>query len=130
MVLSILNIVIKCWCRKESWNHSTIYFGRDIQRQSSPTPSFLRRWHHPLIRLVKAPSNLILNSSRNAQSTISLGNLFQCLPTLIKNFFRTFSLNLPSFILKLLLLIVSLEALVKSLFHRTYKPPLYNEKLL
>ena len=40
------------------------------------------------IRLIKAPSNLTLNTSNDGASTTSLGNLFQCLTTLIlKNFF-------------------------------------------
>ncbi|KAK4826701.1 hypothetical protein QYF61_010916 [Mycteria americana] len=39
-------------------------------------------------RLLKAPSNLALNISRDGASTTSLGNLVQCLSTLIvKNFF-------------------------------------------
>ncbi|KAK4811172.1 hypothetical protein QYF61_019803 [Mycteria americana] len=35
------------------------------------------------IRLLKAPSNLTLNTSNDGASTTSLGNLFQCLTTLI-----------------------------------------------
>ncbi|KAK4822238.1 hypothetical protein QYF61_011879 [Mycteria americana] len=51
----------------------------------------------------------------NGASTTSLGNLFQCLTTLIvKNFFLISSLNLPSFSLKPLPLVLSLHALVKS----------------
>ena len=36
---------------------------------------------HPA-RLLKAPSNLTLNTSRDGAPTASLGNLFQCLTTL------------------------------------------------
>ncbi|KAK4823599.1 hypothetical protein QYF61_003799 [Mycteria americana] len=65
----------------------------------------------------RAPSNLTLNVSRDGASTTSLGNLFQCLTTLIiKNFFLISSLNLSSFSLKPLLLFLSLQALLKSLF--------------
>ena len=38
--------------------------------------------------MLKAPSNLALNTSRDGASTASLGNLFQCLTTLtVKKFF-------------------------------------------
>ncbi|KAK4829612.1 hypothetical protein QYF61_005739 [Mycteria americana] len=64
-------------------------------------------------RLLKAPSNLALNTSKDGASTTSLGNLFQCLTTLIgKNFFLISNLNLPSFSLKPLPLALSLHALV------------------
>ncbi|KAK4819472.1 LOW QUALITY PROTEIN: hypothetical protein QYF61_004698 [Mycteria americana] len=66
--------------------------------------------------LLRAPSNLTLNVSRDGASTTSLGNLFQCFTTLIvKNFFLQSSLNLPSLSLKLLLLVLSQQALLKSL---------------
>ncbi|KAK4829865.1 hypothetical protein QYF61_007257 [Mycteria americana] len=40
------------------------------------------------IRLLRAPSNLTFNVSRDGASTTSLGNLFQCFTTLtVKNFF-------------------------------------------
>ena len=55
------------------------------------------------------------NASREGAATASLGNLFQCLTTLmVKNFFLIFDLNLPSFSLKPLPLVLSLRALVKS----------------
>jgi len=51
--------------------------------------------------LLKAPSNLAVNASREGTSTTALDNLFQCLTTLIvKNFFLISSLNLPPFSLK------------------------------
>ena len=66
-------------------------------------------------RLLKALSNLALNTSREGASTASLGNLFQCLASLIvKNFFLIPNLNLPSFSLKPIPLVLSLHALVKS----------------
>jgi len=66
-------------------------------------------------RLLKAPYNLAFNIPREGASTVSLGNLFQCLTTLIvNNFFLTSNLNLSSFSLKPLPLVLSLQALVKS----------------
>ncbi|NXF08875.1 PHF11 protein, partial [Smithornis capensis] len=51
-----------------------------------------------LDQVLKAPSNLALNTSRDRASTPSLGNLFQCLTTLTgKNFSLIFHLNVPSF---------------------------------
>ncbi|KAK4828307.1 LOW QUALITY PROTEIN: hypothetical protein QYF61_025319 [Mycteria americana] len=65
--------------------------------------------------LLKAPSNLASNISRDGVPTTSLGNLFQCLTILIlENFFLISNLNLPSFSLKPLTLVLSLHALVKS----------------
>jgi len=65
-------------------------------------------------RLLRAPSNLALNVSRDGDSTTSLGNIFQCFTTLIvKNFFLISSLNLASLSLKPLLLILSQQALLK-----------------
>ncbi|KAK4814100.1 hypothetical protein QYF61_008195 [Mycteria americana] len=69
-----------------------------------------------LIRLLRAPSNLTSNVSRDGASTTSLGNLFQCLTTLmVKNLFLKSSLNLPSLSLKPLLLVLSQQALPKIL---------------
>ena len=60
-------------------------------------------------RLLKAPSNLALNT------WTTLGSLCQGLTTLrAKNSFPRSDLNLPSFSLKPLLLVLSLQALVKS----------------
>ena len=56
-------------------------------------------FHYP--RLLKAPSNMALNASKEGISIISPGNLFQYLTTLIvKNFLLIASLSLPSFSLK------------------------------
>ncbi|KAK4818403.1 hypothetical protein QYF61_012324 [Mycteria americana] len=68
------------------------------------------------MRLLRAPSNLTLNVSRDGASTTSLGNLVQCFTTLIvKNFFLISSLNLPSCSLKPLPLVLSQQARLKIL---------------
>jgi len=60
-------------------------------------------------RLLKVPSNLALNNSGEGAAAIFLGNLFQCLTTLrVKKFFLLSNLNLPSFRLKLLPLVLPL----------------------
>ncbi|KAK4821583.1 hypothetical protein QYF61_024442 [Mycteria americana] len=71
------------------------------------------------MRLLRAPSNLTLNVSRDGASTTFLGNPFQCFTTLIiKKLFLISSLNLPSFGLKPLFLVLSQQALVKrEVFH-------------
>jgi len=66
----------------------------------------------PQPRVLRAPSNLALNTAREGAATDSLGNLGQGLATLrVTNLFLTFNLNLPS---KPLSLVLSLHALVKS----------------
>jgi len=68
------------------------------------------------IRLLKAPSQLTLNSSKEAASKTSLGILFQWFTTrIVKNFFLLSNLNLPSFTLKPLPLVLSLQVPLKSL---------------
>jgi len=70
-------------------------------------------FHHT--RLLKALSNLALNPAREGAATAAVGNLCQGLTTLrVKNFFLIANLNLPSFSLKPLPLVLSLHALVKS----------------
>jgi len=70
-------------------------------------------FHQP--RLLRAPSNLVLNPAREGADTASLGNLFQCFTTLmVKNFFRMSRLNLPSFSLEPFPLVLTLHTLVKS----------------
>jgi len=65
--------------------------------------------------LLRAPSNLALNTAREGAATASLGNLFQSLTTLtVKNFFLISHLNLPSFSSKPFPLVLSLQTLVKS----------------
>ncbi|KAK4816374.1 hypothetical protein QYF61_016278 [Mycteria americana] len=71
------------------------------------------------IRLLRAPSNLSPTCVQDGASATSLGNLFQCLTTIItKNLFLISSLNLPSFSLKPLPLVLSQQALIKSLTER------------
>jgi len=66
-------------------------------------------------KVLRAPSNLILNTPREGVSTASLGNLFQCLTTLmVKNFFLVSHLNLPSFSLEQFPVVLSLHLLVIS----------------
>jgi len=61
-------------------------------------PSCNEQGHLHLEQVLRAPSRLTLNVSRRRSSTTSLGNLCQCLTILIvKNFFLTFNLKLPSF---------------------------------
>ena len=68
------------------------------------------------VRLLRAPSNLTLNVLRDGASTTSLGNLCQCFTTcIVKNFFLTPILNLPSFSLETSPLFLSQQALLKSL---------------
>jgi len=69
------------------------------------------------LRLPKAPSNLALSTSRDGHHSFS-GHLCQCFTTLwVKNFFLTNNLNLSSFSLKPLLLVLSLSDCVKKLIH-------------
>jgi len=67
-------------------------------------------------RLLKAQSNLTLNTANHGASTNSLGNLFQCLTILtVKKFFLMSNLDLLSFSLKLLPFVLPLQTLVKSI---------------
>ncbi|KAK4815356.1 hypothetical protein QYF61_001344 [Mycteria americana] len=66
--------------------------------------------------ILRAPSSLTLNVSRDGAPTTSLGNLCQCFTTVIvKKFFLISSLNLPSLSLKPLPLVLSQQALLKIL---------------
>jgi len=66
--------------------------GRDLKDPSGSNPPAMSRDTFYQTRLLKAPSNLALNTSR-----AFLGNLFQCCTTLmVKNFFLIPNLNLPS----------------------------------
>jgi len=85
-----------------------------IDHLNSNFPAMGRDTFHQT-RLLKAPSSLAWNTSREGAATASLGNLGQGLTTLIvKNFFVISNLNLPSFSLELLPLVLSLQGLVKS----------------
>jgi len=67
-------------------------------------------------RVLRAPSNLALNTARKGTATASLGNLGQGLTTpIVENFFLISSLTLPSYSLKTLPFVLSQQALLKSL---------------
>jgi len=91
-----------------------VWVGRDLKDHLVPTPAMSRDiFHQP--RVLRAPSNLALNSAREGAATASLGNLGQGLTTLMgKNFFLISHLNLPSVSLQPFPLILSLHTLVKS----------------
>jgi len=77
-------------------------------------------FHQP--RMLQAPSNPALSTTREGAATASLGSLGQGLSTLkVKNFFLTANLNLPSFGQKPSPLVLSLHALVKRTFSPTIK---------
>jgi len=79
---------------------------------SNPSPVSRHIYHW--IRLLRALCNLALNISRDGASITSLGSLCQCFTTLIvKNYFLVSSLNLPSFSLKPLPLVLSQQILLK-----------------
>jgi len=82
--------------------------------QSQPPAMSRDPFHQP--RLLPAPSNLALNPAREGAATASLGSLGQGITAFtVKNFFLLSSLNLPSFTLKPLCLVLSLHDLVKGL---------------
>ena len=67
------------------------------------------------ISLLNAQSNLVYNASRDGASRESLGNLLRCFTVpVMKNFFMS-NLNLPSFSLKSLPLVLSLHVFEKNL---------------
>jgi len=64
-----------------------LWVGRDLSSSSSPAPLAMGRDSFHQTRLLTAPSNLALNIAGEGAATASLGNLCQCLTTLIvKNF--------------------------------------------
>ena len=66
--------------------------------------------------MLRAPSSLTFSGSRNGASITSLGNLCQCLTTLIvENFFLVSNINLPSFHLKPFVPLLPQQTLLKSL---------------
>jgi len=79
-----------------------------------PNPPAVSRDIFHWVRLLRALSNLAWNVSRDGASTTSLGSLGQGLTTLtVKNVFLLSSLNLPSFSLKPLPLVLPQQALLK-----------------
>jgi len=74
--------------------------------------------------LPRAPSILALDIFRDKASTAYLGYVFQHLTSLsVKDFPLTSNLNIPSFILKAFLLILSLSTWVKVDFPHVSKLP-------
>jgi len=62
--------------------------GRDLKDHLGPTPPAMGRDTFHQVRLLRAPSNLALNTTRKGSSTTSPGYLGQGLTTLrAKNFF-------------------------------------------
>ena len=87
--------------------------GRDLTDHLVPAP--LPWTGTPSTRVLRAPSNLALNTAREGAATASLGNLFQGLTTLmVKNLFLISNLNLPSFSSEPFPLVLSPHTLVKS----------------
>jgi len=92
-----------------------VWVGVDLITSSSSIPPALGRDPFHQTRLLQAPSDLALNTAREGTATASLGYLVQGFATLVvKNFFLRSNLDLLSFSLKPLPLVLSLHALVKS----------------
>ena len=66
------------------------------------------------IRVLKAWSSQTLSVSKNRAFTTFLGNMCQCLTTLVKKFYLISNLNLPSFSLRPFPLVLSQQTLLKS----------------
>jgi len=74
-----------------------VWVGRDLIEHLVPTPCH-GQGHFRQTRLLKDPSNMALNTSSDVTLTASLGNLVQCLTTLVvKNFFLLSNVKLPSY---------------------------------
>lgn len=66
-------------------------------------------------KLLNSPLNLTLNTVMDGALTDSMGSLFQCLTSLtVKNFYLISNLNFPSFSFNSLLLVLSVQFLMKS----------------
>jgi len=90
-------------------------FEGTFQRPSGPTPC-KEQGHLQLHQVLRALSSLTFSVCRNGASTGSLGNLCHCLNTLtVRNFFLVFHLDLPAFSLKHFSVVMSQQALLKSL---------------
>ena len=84
----------------------------------------MNRDTYSYVRLLRTPSSLTWNVSRNEASITSLGNLCQRLTTLsIRNFFLISSLDFPSLSLKPFPLVLSQQTLPKSLSPSFVYPP-------
>jgi len=107
-----------------SQNHRVVWVGMAFKGHLAQPPAMSRdifNW----IRLLRAPSNLAWHVPRDGVSPASLGNLGQGFTNVsIKNFFLTSSLNLPSFSLNPSPLVLSQQALLKSLSSSFLRAPL------
>ncbi|KAK4819021.1 hypothetical protein QYF61_024137 [Mycteria americana] len=96
--------------------HPSLYcYSLMMFRQSNPPAMSMDIFNY--IRSLRAPSNLTLNVSKDEAFTTNRGNLFQWFTTLIvkKKVFLISSLNLASFSLKQLTLVLSQQVLLKIL---------------
>ena len=74
-----------------------VWVGKDLNGHLFQPPAMGRATSHQT-RLLPAPPNLALDTTRDGAPTAPLGNLCQCFTTLAaENFFLTSNLNLPSF---------------------------------
>ena len=105
---------------QEFWKSSTFHrmalVGRDLKDNWAPTTCHVQDGHPPN-QVPRAPHNPALRTSRDGTPTAPLGNIFQLLTTpWVKNLFLTSSINLPSFSLKLFLLVLWLSDCIQSQF--------------
>ena len=97
----------------ESQNERIIQVGRNLQRSSGLRPCH-EQGHLQFYQTAQSPVSLTLKVFRDGASTISLGNMFQCLTTIIlKHFFLISNLDPFSFSLKAFPLALSQQALLK-----------------
>lgn len=77
-------------------DHRAVWVGRDL-KDSNSYPTAMGRNTLNEVMLLRAPFNLVLNTSRNEAPTTSPGNMYQCVTTLaVKNFFLTIHPNVPT----------------------------------
>lgn len=89
------------------WSHRMVWLARDFKGHLIQIPCH-GQGCHPLDRIAQTTSSLVLNSSRDGASTISLGKLCQCLNNLpIKDSSLISYLNLLSVSLKPFSLVLS-----------------------
>ncbi|KAK4828850.1 LOW QUALITY PROTEIN: hypothetical protein QYF61_000907 [Mycteria americana] len=105
-----LSASANCFGKK---NHRMLWIGRDLSRSSSPTP-LQEQGHLQLDQVAQSPIQPDLECFQGWGLHCLSGQ--PCLATLIvKHFFLKSSLNLPSLSLKLLLLVLSQQALLNIL---------------
>lgn len=113
------------------WNHRMVSVGKSLKDHLGPAPPAMGRATFLHRRLLKAPSNMAVNTTTNGAFITSLGNLFQCFTTLnTKNFFLKSNVNPPFFSLRSLVLVLSLHAFEKSPSPALLHAPLSTERLL